>query len=203
MPDIESTSGIYEIHMNFLEAYRGQYAIEAAIEACRWLFTRTNCMMLVTRVPAFNKSAEVAAKKVGGRLWFERKAIWPTADGPVDVAFYTLTLQEWSQRYPGSLIESGRAFHARLEQEYERHNFVHQPHPDDAAHDLAVGLCVEMIYGGEAEKGIILYNRWARLAGYAQMNIVSRNPLVIDISEALLHVTGNTFRIIQCRSQPV
>jgi len=204
MPDIEPTSGIYEIHINFLVDYRGRNAIDAAIEACRWMFTHTNCMTLVTRVPIpFNKAAEIAAQKVGGRFWFERKAIWPTADGPVDVAFYALTLQDWSSRYPEPLIESGRAFHVRLEREYERHNFVHQPHPADESHDLAVGLCAEMIYGGEPEKGVILYNRWARLAGYRMMNIISRNPLMIDISEALVHVTGDTFKVIQCRSQPV
>jgi hypothetical protein len=205
MPDPEPGSGIYEVHTNFLEQRRGAHAIKASVEAYRWMFTHTNCMMLQTRVPAFNKAAEAFCQMVGAWLWFERKAAWPTADGPVDLKFFAMSIHDWMRRWPAQLIGSGIAFHARLEQEYERHGFVHDPHPDEEAHDLAVGACVEMIYGGEAEKGIILYNRWARFAGYGQINLISRNPLVIDIGESILQVLvpEQTFKVIQCRSPPL
>jgi hypothetical protein len=202
IPDLEPTSGIYEIHMNFLPDYRGRNAIEAAIDACGWMFTHTFCMTLVTRVPRFNRAADQAARAVGGRLWFERKAAWPTVEGDAaDLKFYTLTLQDWATRYPAALIAAGHAFHERLEHEYERHGFVHTPHPADDDHDAAVGLAAEMIYGGEPEKALILYNRWARLAGYGQASLISRNPLVIDLNEALLQVLpwDRTFKVIKIR----
>lgn len=199
-PDPEPTSAMYEVHTNFLEDHRGKHAIEASLESYRWMFTHTPCMMLVTRVPKINPAAEAFCRTVGASLWFERKAAWPTKDGPVDVKYYSLSLLEWARKHPAPLIESGQAFHARLEEEYARMGFAHEQHADEDSHDLAAGLCAEMIYGGEPEKAVIIYNRWARLAGYRQIDLRARNPLVIDIGEALLHVTGQTFKVIQCRS---
>jgi hypothetical protein len=43
-----------------------------------------------------------------------------------------------------------------------------------------------MISHGMLDKGVILYNRWSRIAGYAPMGIVARSPLVLDIRDALL-----------------
>jgi Protein of unknown function (DUF2824) len=198
-PDDEPGSGIYEVHTNFLEDYRGEHAIQASLEAYRWMFTHTNCMMLQTRVPAFNKAAEVFCRAVGAWKWFERHEVWPTKHGNVDLTFFAMTIHDWMRKNPLPLIQSGMDFHARLEEEYARYNFVHEPHPQEYSHDLAVGACAEMIYGGEPEKGIILYNRWARVAGYGQINLISRKPLVIDIGEAKLHVTGDSFKVIECR----
>lgn len=163
------------------------------------MFTHTNCMMLHTRIPTFNKAAEVFCRSVGASLWFERRECWPSSQGNVDCKFFAMSIMEWSRKHPKPLMASGKAFHAHLEEEYARHKFAHDPHPDEDSHDLAVGLCAEMMYGGEPEKAIILYNRWARVAGYRMISLISRNPLVIDIGEALLHVTGNTFKVMECR----
>lgn len=198
-PDIEPTSGIYEVHTNFLAGYRGKHAIDASLAAYRWMFTHTNCMMLQTRVPAFNKAAEAFCRSVGAWLWFERREVWPSKDGNVDLKFFALPILDWMRKHKEPLIDSGKAFHARLEEEYKRLDFVHDPHPDEESHDLNVGVCAEMVYGGEPEKGALLYNRWARIAGYRMINIISRNPLVIDVGEAILHVTGNTFKVLQVR----
>jgi hypothetical protein len=198
-PDDEPGSGIYEVHTNFLEDYRGEYAIKTSLEAYRWMFTHTNCMMLQTRVPAFNKAAEAFCRLVGAWMWFERKEVWPTSEGNVDLKFYAMSIHDWMRKHPDPLVESGRKFHERLEMEYERHGFAHDPHADDRFHDAAVGACAEMIYGGEPEKAIIIYNRWARVAGYRQLNLISGKPLVIDIGEALLHVADGTFKVIKCR----
>ena len=204
-PDSEAGSGLYEVHTNFLEGFRGGHAIDVSLEAYRWMFTHTNCVMLQTRVPVFNKAAEKFCNSVGAWLWFERSEIWPTKDGNIDLKFYAMSIHDWMRKHPGPLIESGKAFHARLEQEYERHGFAHDPHPDERSHDLAVGACAEMIYGEQPEKAAILYNLWARVAGYRQINLISRNPLVIDIGEAILQVFPfeQTFKVIQCRSVPV
>lgn len=199
-PDPEPTSGMYEVHTNFLEDSRGKHARAASLESYRWMFTHTNCVLLVTGVPKFNLAAEAFCRTVGASLWFERARKWPTKDGLVDVRFYSLSLMDWMRKHPAPLIEAGQAFHKRLEEEYARIGFVHEAHQDEDSHDLAAGLCAEMMYGGQPEKAAIIYNRWARVAGYRQINIVSQNPLVVDIGESILHVTGKTFRVLQCRS---
>jgi hypothetical protein len=198
-PDSESGSGIYEVHINFTEDHRGKHAAWVVQEALRWIFTKTSCAIVQTQVPVFNRPAEVLAKSVGGRLWFERKKVWPTVEGAVDIRVYIMTIYDWLATKPKPVMETGRLFHVKLEEEYERHDFVHQSHPDDEAHDLAVGAAVEMIRGGEPEKGIVLYNRWARVAGYQQINLISKNPVLLDMGESMIHVTGDTFKVVKCR----
>ncbi len=199
-PDLPG-SGLYELHTNFLPSRRGRYAIRASLEAYRWMFTRTDCMMLQTRVPAFNKAAALCCGIVGLKHWFERKNAWATNDGLVDLKFYTLSYMDWARKHPGPLIASGRRFHDRLT--FERERLGHpepEGHPDDECHDLHVGACAEMIYGGQPEKAVQLYNRWARFAGYGQIVLLQRNPLVIDIGDCVLLVADGTFKVITCRS---
>lgn len=192
--------GIYEVHTNFLPTRRGRYALDASLAAYRWMFTHANCWMLQTRVPAINKPADAFCKLIGASLYFERAKVWPTKDGdPVDMRFYTLTIQDWARKYPAPLIESGRAFHKRLEEEFERHGITQSHHPDENCHDAAVGLCAEMIYGGQPDNAITLYNRWARFAGYGQIAMMQRNPMVLDIGDVILLVEGENFKVLKCR----
>ena len=198
-PDLPG-SGLYEVHTNFLPDHRGNHAVHASLACYRWMFTHTDCMMLQTRVPAFNKAAERFCKFVGASLWFERKDAWPTADGACDVRFYVLSYMDWANKYAEPLIESGKAFHERFEQECER---LGQPngfrHHDELCHDLHVGACAEMIYGGQPEKAVVVYNRWARFAGYPQIALLQRNPLVLDVGEGVIVVENNSFKVVKCR----
>lgn len=195
---IADEPGIYEVHTNFLPKFRGRHAIRVSQEAYRWMFTHTDCMTLQTRVPAFNKAAERFCQIVGATKEFERKAVWPTADGLVDMSFWSLHYETWV-RLEDALIEGGKAFHAKLDEEYKRHERPPHTHTDEDCHDRYVGACAETIYGGQPEKAVILYNRWARFSGYAQVNLVSRSPIVIDMGDAVLLAAENNFRIIQCR----
>lgn len=195
---IADEPGIYEVHTSFLPGHRGRHAIKASLEAYRWMFTHTDCVLLQTKIPAFNKPAMRSAAIVGFVESFDRAKIWPTADGPVDMRFYTIDYASWLKR-TSPIVESGKAFHARLDAEYERHGKPPHSHPDEECHDRNVGACVETIYGGQPEKAVVLYNRWARFAGYGQVSLVSRSPIVIDIGEAVLLVADNDFKVIQCR----
>jgi hypothetical protein len=51
------------------------------------------------------------------------------------------------------------------------------------------------------DKGIVLYNRWARFAGYAQTRLVSRDPLIIDQTDALILVQGQEIEVLKCPPQ--
>lgn len=191
--------GIYEVHTQFLPAFRGRHAIRASIEAYRWMFTHTDCMTLFTRVPSPNRAAAFAARVVGFECRFERSAVWPTPDGPVGMKYLVLSYDGWIKRNTAVLMESGRVFHRRLEDECVRLGHPDKAHPDEDCHDLAVGACAEMVYGGQPEKAVVLYNRWARFAGYGQIALTARSPLVIDIGTAVLLIADQTFKVITCR----
>lgn len=190
--------GLYEIHTNFLPSHRGKYAYDAIQEMFRWMFTRTDCMELLTRVPEVNKAAEAMTRRCHFSLLFSRERAWPTTDGPVRMSYWSLGYEEWT-RHASTLVESGRCFHDRLDLEYERHGKPTHEHPDEEAHDRIVGAAFEMILGGQPEKAVGLYNRYARFAGYGQIALRCITPPVIDIGEARLLINKPEFRVIECR----
>lgn len=193
--------GIYEVHTSFLKERRGRYALDASLAAYRWMFTHTDCMILQTKVPAFNKMAARFCAMVGAVKDFERERVWPTEDGMVGLSYWSLKYEDWIRKTT-SLMESGRAFHMRLDEECRRLGAAEEQHADEDAHDLYVGACAETIYAGQPEKAIVLYNRWARFAGYQQIKLLSLRPLLIDIGTAVLKVGNGNFEVIHCQPQP-
>ena len=195
----DAEGGIYEVHTAFLEHARGAIALRESRGAYRWMFTNTDCMILQTRVPAFNHAAAAFCSRVGAAMDFERRAQWPTDHGLVDVSFWSLKYEDWIRRVPPDLIKVGRDFHARLDDELALWNRSNDNHPDEDCHDLYVGACVATIYAGQSEKAVILYNRWARFAGYQPIALVSKSPLLIDIGTAIIQVVNESFKVVQCR----
>lgn len=198
-------AGVYEVHTNFLKPDRerrqeqGPIIRDTCLAAYRWMFTQTDCVTLLTRIPDHNRAAAVFSPLVGWVKEFEREAVWPTVEGDlVDMAFCAIRYDDWVRKTP-ELMQSGRWFHQRLHEELARKGHVEEQHPDDDAHDLHVGACIEMVRGGQLEKAVFLYNRWARFAGYGLMQLVSQTPAVIDIGNALLQITGDSFKVILVR----
>jgi hypothetical protein len=198
----------YEVHTNFLKPNRaaqsangaGPYIRNVCLDAYRWMFTHTDCLEIVTRIPAHNRAASVFAPLVGWTKEFERHGVWPTLEhGHVDMAFFSLRYDDWVRKTPG-LMESGRWFHQRMAAECARLGHSEERHAEEDCHDLHVGACVETIFGGQLDKAIILYNKWARFAGYGLIALVSKSPLLIDIGDALLHLADNDFKVVKCRS---
>jgi hypothetical protein len=190
--------GLYEAHTQFLPQVRGRNALAATRAALHWMFTRTDCMEVLTKVPAHNVAADAWARLAGGVLAFERPDAWQTESGLVAVRYYALHYNDWAKNAPG-LIDRGKWFHDLLESEKRRLGSVAPVHSDDIAHDRHVGSAVEMIFGGQPAKGIILYNRWARFAGYALIGATSYDPLTIDIAECLIRVGADTFEVLPCQ----
>lgn len=189
--------GVYQVHTQFLPTFRGAGALRVTRDALHWMFCRTDCMELLTKVPVHNVGADGWAKLIGGVLDFEREGAWPTDEGTVAVKYYRLSYADWVRSARG-LIERGRWFHERLTAEKVRRGMADAPHPEDLAHDRYVGAAVEMIYGGQLAKAVVLYNRWARFAGYVPVKVVSAKPTIVDIDEALVYVTGDTFEVMPC-----
>lgn len=188
--------GVYEVHTNFLPSGRGEHALEAAAEGFRYMFTRTDCMEILTKVPRANKGADRFAFSVGFSFEF-MSGQWEYPSGPTPINHYAMRYWDWVKK-DDSLIKSGEWFHELLKDEKARFGLEETAHADDQAHDRYVGACVEMIQAGNTGKAVFLYNRWARFAGYAPIRVVAESPLIIDIQDALLLVSGENFEVLKC-----
>ncbi|MDH2239068.1 hypothetical protein N5K27_22425 [Pigmentiphaga sp. GD03639] len=177
--------GVYEVHTQFLPAGRGRHALDAAVAAAHWMFVRTDCMEMLTKVAHSNRSAAWLAERVGFRPAFEREC-----EGYGQTTYYHFLYQDWAARAPG-VHERGEWFHDRLQDL----RGTPADHGQDAAHDRYVGIATEMILAGNVAKGVVLYNRWARFAGYHPISVAQESPLVLDIGDGLIRVTDNDFLI--------
>lgn len=183
--------GVYEVHSQFLPDHRGEGVITAANDAAYYMFTRTDCLEILSKVPEGNVAATAFARRMKWELQFERPKVWPGPDGLVGVKYYRRDLWSWA-RDASDLDTIGEWFHQKLGQD-------HAIHDDDDAHDRYVGMACEMITHGQIDKGIWAYNRWARFAGYATVSLMSTNPVVIDIQDAILAVRGEDFDVLLVR----
>ncbi len=184
--------GIYEVHSQFLPSHRRQ-TVKAMREGFDYMFTRTDCHTVLTQVPDNNPAAAALAKFAHFRPMFRRE---DTPRGPT--VFMGLTIDEWAQGN-ASLETEGEWFHAKLSAAKEAQGSSLPEHPHDAAHERAVGACVRMVKAGNAVKGVDLYNRWARLAGYAPNTLISLNPILIDVVDAVVEWTRQDMEIALCR----
>lgn len=189
---IRHEPGIYEVHSQFLPSAR-QHSVRAMREGFEYMFTQTDCHTVLTQVPDNNRHAQAFAKLARFQTMFRREH---AERGPT--AYMELTASAWAQSNP-SLEVDGERFHEQLATAKQARGSELPEHPHDAAHERAVGAAVRMIRAGNATKGVSLYNRWARLAGYAPISIVSTAPLVIDVVDAVVSLSPNGLEVLLCR----
>ena len=187
--------GLYEVHTLFLPSARGAAAVETSREGLRYMFLATDCVELLTKCPADNPAAIGFARDAGFQLKFTRKGGWK--DG-VDLYFYSLSFDRWVGRDEVMKL-SGEAFHAELERVKAQAGSPLPTHPDDEAHDRTAGAAVEMVRAGNVRKAVWLYNRWARFAGYASIDLLSESPPVIDVRDAIVTVRDGSMEVLLCR----
>lgn len=190
--------GLYEVHNNWLKDYRGANAMKRTLEAIRWMFLNTDCMAIVARVSAHNKSAERMCSAVGAIKEFERKSVWPTQDDIVDMSFWALRYDVWI-RVAKEFLESAREFHVKRDEEFVRHGREIPDRADEECLNIRTGALVEMIYAGQPEKAVWTYNSWALFAGYPAIKLAAKSPLVIDIGDSVLQFADRDFKVILCR----
>jgi RimJ/RimL family protein N-acetyltransferase len=195
----KSEPGIYELHTLFLKAGRGRAYFDHAAEAMRYMFARTDAREIVTRIPASNRGAAFAAARVGFRERFSRKDAFRAAGGAlVDVSYQALTIDDWWPTDPEALA-AGEVFHAQIETAKVRFDSALPDHPEDLTHDRAAGAACLMIAAGNARKGVWFYNRWAALAGYAPINLLTETPLVIDTGAGVVvEVHAGIMEVLSC-----
>lgn len=197
--------GVYEIHTQFTEAYRGIAAIKTVREMISWLFLQSPAMELQTKIPEVNKAALGLVRAINGSLEFEREGVWPLSDGKFcRMDYYTLRYPQWlySGWAAGPLAASGEWFHTELDKKKALFLSPPESHAHDPAHDINVGATVEMILAGQVEKALTLYNRYARFAGYAEISLISASPLVVNIQDAALLIDPKVrdFEVLMCKS---
>jgi RimJ/RimL family protein N-acetyltransferase len=190
--------GLYEAHTSVLPEGRGTWTLAMVRAALHWMFCRTDAVEIMTRVPRGNLGARALAKAIGGRREFSNPGGWIIDNAPVSTDVFALRIQDWMRDAPG-LVECGRWFHRRLEQEYARLGKTEPQHADDETHDRYVGIAAEMVLAGQPQKAAIFYNRWAVMAGYEPVTVVSANPVAIDIHNAVIGCRDGDLWVISCR----
>lgn len=194
--------GVYEIHTQFTEKYRGVSAIRTVREMINWMFINTDAMELLTKIPVVNKAALGLVRAIGGKFEFAREMVYPLSDGSsCDIDYYVLRYSDWLYSGYSGVGEKGKWFHSVLTEKKAALGVIETEHPEDAAHDINVGATVAMIFSGQVDKGLTLYNRWSRFAGYAEVRKISQQPLLIDIADAVLLINSRVedFEVISCR----
>lgn len=184
--------GTYEVHSQFLPEHRAG-AIQAMREGMEYMFERTDCQRLLTRVPDGNLGAKGIARAGGFRELFRRD---DERCGPT--SFQGLGLLEWAMRAP-RIDADGARFHDAIEAAKVAQGSVLPVHPVDEAHDRAVGATYRMVRAGNVQKGVDFYNSWALFAGYAPVTLISANPPVIDVVDAVVGWSGSDMEVLLCR----
>ena len=190
--------GYYEAHTQVLPSGRGAWTLAMVNDALRWMFTTTDAVEIVTRVPKGNYAARALTKAIHGVYEFTSHQGWVKGGQVISADIFALRIQDWIRTAP-HLAERGAWFHERLEQEYHALGVSDQLHPDDESHDRNVGAAVEMFLNGQPHKAVVFYNRWAVMSGYAPIEIVTENPLTVDIRDAVLCIRNNNFWVMNCR----
>ena len=185
---------LYEAHVNVLKAGRGAWTLAFGRAAIHWMFARSDCMEILTRCPQGNLAALAGAKRIGGKYWFTNPQGWVMDRDPVPAQIYRINIHDWLDTAPG-LVERGQWFRRRLTEEFKRHGQEMPSWPTNDEYDRQIGGAVEMMLGGQAMKAQVFFNRFAEMAGWQPIAVVSTDPLTINTGYALLIFRDTDFWI--------
>lgn len=191
---------VYEVHTMAQPDVRGRQYVQFVRDALGIMFRCSDAMELYTKVPESNKGALGLVRLIYGRKQFELADGWQRQK----CSYYALSFWDWLWSPLGAQCEKrGHWFHEKLEEQFSSQAREHSKHMDNPAHDRMVGAAVEMIFQGIIVKGLMLYNRWARVAGYSQATVLLAQPLVVNIGDALLQVDvqHKDFQLLETRPE--
>lgn len=170
--------GEFELHTMFLPAGRGKTYFSQAKEALRWMFTRTDATEIMTKCPDANPATRMAALLMGFRERFHLDDAWPDGSG---VGHYAFTIDDWIARDTEAL-KVGTKFLADVD----------LPHKPDMARIIGASALVMM--SGQVLKGLQLWNRWARFAGYPEG--IQLGPFALGVLGALVSVERDGLEVM-------
>jgi hypothetical protein len=187
--------GLYDFHTAVLPEGRGQWMLDGSIEAFDYMFTKTDAFELLTQCPEGNLASKAGARAVGCTYQFTTRPVWLMQGKLVPVEIWSIVIQNWV-KLSKSIEKSGIWYHNILEEQYKELNKKIEIHEEDSVHNKYVGATVEMIRSGFIAKALAFYNRFAVLARYVPIKVLSLNPLVIDIQESVIQVNNDTFEVL-------
>jgi hypothetical protein len=180
--------GLYEAHSLFLPAHRGSEAVRCLRAALRYMFTATDCMEILSRVPDGNLAADGFARLAGGREAYRLEHDPKFLGKPVSVR--SLTLDMWREADDACWNE-GIAYGALLEAAGEE--------AGDEDQENAIGAAVLMFKAGQHGKAVWSYNRWAAMSGYHQIELACVSPLIISTGKAFIAVLDGRIEVMKCQ----
>ena len=191
--------GVYELHTLFLKEGRGLAHFTAGSEGLAYMFAATDAREIVTRVPDFNCAAKMSSRAFHFRERFRRENAWTDARGETcGISYRVLDIDTWCA-HSAPALRAGEWFHEKIEAAKVAFSSSLPDHPEDKAHDRAAGAAVLMIKAGNLGKGVWFYNRWARLAGYAPITVLSQTPAIIDVGVGVIvEVREGGMEVIKC-----
>lgn len=187
---------LYEVHTQILSSGRGEWACDFVQDCAEWMFTHSDALELITRVPVTHLGARALTKSVGATLEFTRNDCCIFRGAHIPVEIYSLRLQDWMAKAT-YLAPYGECFHDHLNAEAGRIGISAPPHAEDENHNQYVGACLKMFFGGQIQKAVVFYNRWAVAARHATISLEEVNPPVIKFDIGFLKINGEEIKDIE------
>lgn len=89
---------VFDAHSMVLPEGRGQWVIEAAEAALKWMFTRTNAQEITMPVPKGNLAVRALVRHLGATYRGKIQNGWHLKGRDVDIDVYSMTKDEWKCR---------------------------------------------------------------------------------------------------------
>lgn len=163
--------GLYDLHVQCVPEGRGKWMLDFSRAAFHWLFCRTDCMEIMGRLPTGNLPVKAYARSLGFRHRFTSQKGWVKDLDPLPCDIVSICLHDWVAAAPG-LVERGHwvAEHLQVSWVQEEERFI--------------GLAMEMLLSGQTQvmKAVVWHNRWADMAGFPIMQILTLDPLAVILA---------------------
>lgn len=189
--------GMYEVHTMVLPDGRGEWVKDFLLAVRHYMWTRTDAVEVTTRVPNGHDAAKKAAEYVGMTYEFTRPDCCKFKGQSVPVDIYSTRIQDWTPHAP-FLVDKGEWLHDQMMKEAVRVGIKERPHDNDENHNRYVGAALEMMYGGQFNKAVAFYNRWAVSSRHATIQLMSVVPPTVKFDVGLLKFDGNKVEIVPC-----
>lgn len=183
--------GTFEVHTQILPEGRGRWARDFALAGARYMFTATDAVEILTRVPEGHVAAAALARAMGFRVQFSTPPECLFRGKRVPCTIYALTIQDWALH---ESEDDGARFHEWLNRQVS----VGEPHDPDPDHNRIVSIALAMIKAGQVVKGVLWYNRWCAAARHEPIALLSLEPPRIRFDAGILTMEGGEIRFDPC-----
>jgi len=189
--------GLYECHTQVLPEGRGRWATQLTAACANYMFTETDCVEILTRIPHGHDAPKMLAIMQGMKHEFTRpkeECLFNGKHVPVDI--YSYKIQEWVGGAE-EIDETGRIFHEKLNAWAKKLGVTQPAHAEDYNHNRYVGAAVEMALAGQAWKATAFYNRWALVSRHAPIQLISENPPTVRMDLGILKFIDGDIEVIR------